>query len=324
MELQDFQVFFRSKGYGVTERIAYGVENQFPVLVQYLSNKQWRITVTGNIPQPGILQGKLAVQFAKHTATKILCRPDCAGFTLCFHGENIEELYQYALAVVFQSFSQCSIIPLVYCPFCGKDHCDALCMVQDRYAAVHENCAVQAFPPAAYTEESSPPTPAAKNYITGAIGAVLGLLIGGIPQLAAYYFLEYSLAVLYLLPPLLGFWGYKLLKGPNTHAGRILCTVLSAIAAPLIAFLCVISAIASQGFSFSMSFSLLPLLLQQSDFVFAVVLEYIYCFVFTILGIFIGWRRISSSQPAPAETFRNQLVTLRRNAPSKANDEPNL
>ena len=317
MDLQIFQDFFRSKGYGIAERIAYGVENEFPVLVQYLSNKQWRITVTGNIAQPGILQGKLAIQFAKRTASKILCRPDCASFTLVFHGENIDEMYGYSLAVVFQCFSQCNVIPLVYCPFCGKDHCDALCMVQDRYAPVHENCAVQAFPPATYTEESHMPSAPSGNYITGIIGALLGLFIGGIPQFAAYYFLEYSLAILYLLPPLLGFWGYKLLKGPDTSTGRIICTVLSAVAAPLIALLCVLSAIASQGFTFSMSFSLLPLLMRQSEFAFAFVLEYVYCIIFTILGIFIGWRRIFSSQPAPAETFHNQLITLRRNTPKE-------
>lgn len=57
MDLQIFQDFFRSKGYGIAERIAYGVENEFPVLVQYLSNKQWRITVTGNIAQPEFCRG---------------------------------------------------------------------------------------------------------------------------------------------------------------------------------------------------------------------------------------------------------------------------
>lgn len=318
MDLQTFQNFFRSKSYGITERIAYGVENEFPVLVQYLSNKQWRITVTGNLAQPTLVQAKLSVQFAKRTASKILCRPDCAAFTLCFHGENVEELYGYALAVVFQCFSQCSVVPLVYCPFCGKDHCDALCMVQDRYAAVHESCAVQAFPPTSYAEEGTPSTPSG-NYVTGIIGALLGLFIGGIPQFAAYYFLEYSLAILYILPPLLGFWGYKLLKGPNTSTGRIICTVLSIIAAPLIAFLCILSAIASQGFTLSMSFALLPLLMRQSDFVFAFILEYVYCTIFTVLGILVGWRRFSF-QKAPAETFHNQLITLRRNTSNEESD----
>ena len=88
MTLQDFEIFANQKGLSRIGQIAYGIEGEYPVLIQYLTSTQWRITLTANIPQPVPLQAQLAVQFPKRTATKILCKPDSVAFTLCFHGEN--------------------------------------------------------------------------------------------------------------------------------------------------------------------------------------------------------------------------------------------
>ncbi len=309
MTIDIFQDFARFKGYTYTARMAYGMENGYPVLLQYLSENQWRVTVTANIPQPAALQGRLGVQLNRRTASKLLCKPDSVSCTLRFHGENIGELYHYLLSVIFQQFSMLGVVPLTFCPFCGQDHCDSLCVVQDRYAPVHEACAAGVFPPATYEEPTT--VPDKKNYVTGILGAILGLLVGALPQLALNYFTGYSLMLLYLLPPVLAFFGYKLLKGPATRTGKIICTALSVVFSPLLAMGCVLAAVTSYEIPLQLAFSLLPWWMTEAEFAMAVVSDFLYGILFTVLGSLLGWRFILGPGRMPCETFRNHMATLR-------------
>lgn len=327
MTLQDFEIFANQKGLSRIGQIAYGIEGEYPVLIQYLTSTQWRITLTANIPQPVPLQAQLAVQFPKRTATKILCKPDSVAFTLCFHGENPLELYQYALSVIFQTFPAAGVFPLTFCPFCGQDGCDSLCVVQDRYAPVHEACANHTYPPAVLPDDSR--APASGNLATGIIGAILGLLVGGLPQLGLNFASGYSLAALYLLPALLAFGGYKLFRGSDAPVGRVLCTVFSLVFAPCLTMLCAIASIMSGGFSVDAAVSLLPIAFNTTEFVSAVVVELFYSLFFGIVGSLLGWKVFLSVRHTPSETFRSHLATLRRysdashqHAPSSYEEAP--
>lgn len=310
MTLQDFEAFTNQKGFSRIGCIAYGTEGDYPVLIQYLTSSQWRITFTANIAQPPTLQSRLAVQFPKRTAAKILCKPDSVAFTLCFHGENPLELYQYALSIVMNSLSASGVFPLTFCPFCGQDNCDSLCVVQDRYAPVHEACATRTYPPAVLPNESS--TPSSGNLVTGIIGAILGLLVGGLPQFALNLISGYSLAALYLLPALFAFGGYKLFRGSDSKIGRVLCVVLSLVFAPCITMLCAVASIMSTGFSLGAAFSLLPIGFTSAEFAAAVVLELFYSIFFGVVGCLLGWKVFLSARHTPVETFRGHLATLRR------------
>lgn len=308
MTLQDFEIFANQKGLSRIGRIAYGIEGEYPVLIQYLTSTQWRITLTANIPQPVALQAQLAVQLPKRTAAKILCKPDSIAFTLCFHGENLMELYQYALSMIFQNFPAAGVVPLTFCPFCGQDHCDSLCVVQDRYAPVHEACANQTYPPAVLSDDA----PASGNLVTGIIGAILGLLIGGLPQFGLNFASGYSLAVLYILPALLAFGGYKLFRGSDAPAGRVICMVLALVFAPCLTMLCAIASIMNGGFSMDAAVSLLPIAFRTAEFVGAVVIELFYSLAFGVAGSLLGWKVFLSVRHTPSETFQGHLATLRR------------
>mgnify|MGYP001851262890 CR=1 FL=1 len=311
MTLQDFEAFTNQKGFSRIGCIAYGTEGDYPVLIQYLTSSQWRITFTANIAQPVALQSRMAMLFPKRTVSKILCKPDSVAFTLCFHGENPLELYQYALSIVMSALSASGVVPLTFCPFCGQDGCDSLCVVQDRYAPVHETCASRAYPPAVLPNESA--APSSGNLITGLIGAVLGLLVGCLPQFALNLVSGYSLAALYLLPALFAFGGYKLFRGSDSSIGRTLCVVLSILFAPCVTILCAVASIMnSMGFSMNVSFALLPIGLEDVQFATAVALELFYSFLFSVVGCIVGWKVFLSVRHIPTETFRAHLATLRR------------
>lgn len=310
MTLQDFEIFVNQKGLSRIGQIAYGIEGEYPVLIQYLTSTQWRVTITANISQPVVLRSQLVVQLPNRTASKILCKPDSVAFTLCFHGENPLELYQYALSIILQTFPASGVVPLTFCPFCGQDHCDSLCVVQDRYAPVHEACANSTYPPAVLPDDSR--IPSSGNLITGIIGAILGLLVGALPQIALNAAIGYSLGALYILPALLAFGGYKLLHGSDAPAGRVLCTAFSVVFAPCLTLLCAIASIMSGGFSMDAAISLLPIAFNTGEFVGAITLEFFYSLLFSIVGSLLGWKIFLSVRHTPSETFRSHLATLRR------------
>ena len=93
------------------------------------------------------------------------------------------------------------------------------------YVPVHQSCVQnQTQATLAKAEENE----LTGNYFTGLIGALLGGVVGAIPNVLAAVFLERIFSLLYALIPIAAYYGYKLLKGKMNKAA-FGCTLLSSV-----------------------------------------------------------------------------------------------
>lgn len=65
------------------------------------------------------------------------------------------------------------------------------------------------------------------NYITGTIGAFLGMLIGSLPAILVSYFGGWIVFILYIFIPYAIFYGYRLLKGRISNVTYIITILFS-------------------------------------------------------------------------------------------------
>lgn len=309
MQFQDFQNFARSKGFACTGLMAYGYEGNYPVLLQYISDDEWGFSLTANIPYPQPLYSYLSTRCNKHTVRHIICRPDAISCVLTFHHESPEQLYQYLINTLSQHFINSGIVPLTFCPFCGQDHCDAVCIVQNRYAPVHEACELQVYPPAS-SENVDIPT--VGNMGLGILGALLGMLVGILPIFLCNLALGFSFMPLYLVIPMGSTLGFKLFQGPNSRKGKNIVAVFSVLGMIAAILLILIAACLREGFPASALPSLLAFSFSNNELFIILFSEFIYGLLFDIIGIILSRRFIFHSNRFPSETFHQHLDTLQR------------
>ena len=308
MQFQDFQNFAHIKGFSCTGQMAYGREGEYPVLLQYLSDDEWALTLTANILYPQALYSYLNTRCNKHTVRKLICRPDAVSCVLGFHRESPDELYQYFINTIAQYCTEAGIVPMTFCPFCGKDHCDALCIVQNRYAPVHEACAVHNYPPT--VSSSTAETPSEGNIGMGILGALLGMLVGILPLFLCNLAFEFSFMPLYLLIPIVSALGFKFFRGPNSRSGKNIVTVFSVLGLFLAITMILIASCLREGLPINWLPTLLRFSLSNSELFTMLFIEIIYGLFLDILGIVLARRFVFRSNRLPSETFHHHLDTL--------------
>lgn len=111
------------------------------------------------------------------------------------------------------------------CPICKQGHCNGLAFLRGGYVPTHLACVegqTQATLDKAERETVS------GNYVTGLIGALLGGVVGTIPNVLAAVWAERVVALLYALIPICAYYGYKLLRG-KMNRGAFVCTLVASV-----------------------------------------------------------------------------------------------
>lgn len=112
------------------------------------------------------------------------------------------------------------------CAVCNKIGYDGYALVAGKFTSVHKTCAEE--------RSQKDAVKAAKNrsggnYALGLLGAVLGAIIGYLPNLLLMYFAEYELGILYMLIPLASYFGYKLCRGKLGGVARLIVILSSLV-----------------------------------------------------------------------------------------------
>jgi len=149
-----------------------------------------------------------------------------------------EEIFRSTAAVIttavdcFKNAAK-PLVPVEKCFVCNKPGCDSAALSGDGvgalYQPAHAACVMEKSTKAAYKANKNEQS---GNYLLGLIGALVGGLVGMIPNILLIVFLKVEVAYGYLLIPLAAFFGYKLLGGRMGNVTRI-----SVILSSLIAFI---------------------------------------------------------------------------------------
>lgn len=164
------------------------------------------------------------------------------------------------------------------CPLCGAPGCDSYAYMNKAYHPTHAVC-VQSM--AAVTHAKAAENQQNGSYLTGFIGAVLGALVGLIPNLITYFYLDYAFALLYALIPLASYYGYKLLRGKMTGVATAIIAVVTILAAPFVDIFGLSLYLLAEGYVFTTA-ELISLLFEPE-----VLGSMVISFIFALIGLFI-------------------------------------
>lgn len=123
-----------------------------------------------------------------------------------------------------------------------------------------------------------------KNYIKGIIGGLIGGLIASLPWIICYVYLEMLWSLLALPIAWGALKGYQLLKGKEDKKLPIIITVISIVVITLVTLVIIpLLLLAQEGLT--PDFETLKLLYEFEQFKSAIIKDYIFSLLFTILGI---------------------------------------
>lgn len=232
MTLQELASLGQSQGFRVVGNQMLGVYKGYPFSLTMQSKSTYDIismsfTVDGRIP------GKLLKAIRKKLPKGASLASPAAGQlnVTCPDKEDMGtyRLTMTALDTVTGSLASAEV-PLTLpakCPYCNNEMCDSVAIVNGRYVPVHRHC---------LTEQTRAETSKARineesgNYLTGFIGALLGAIVGCIPNIILIFAVQREYGILYMLIPLASYFGYTLFKGRIGGVARVMVIVCSILA----------------------------------------------------------------------------------------------
>lgn len=305
----------------VNNNICVGTWKNYAVTLQQYSGKSYFVYVAIRI-ETASKELRKALQAAvrangnrKAGVSRVV--PNFVHGTLSFgKAENAVNDFSVYLEALTEALRANGVMPANTCALTGAANPDSLCLIprSDCYgyqpvcaAAIRESDQeVQAR--AADNEDRG-------SYLTGLIGAVLGMLVGIGVNLLSMVFLERIFSLLFALVPVAAMFGYKLFRGKTNKAAMVIVIVLSVIAVPLMEFLTGAIGVAN---SYNMPFT--DAMKAVGEIFFAPEMlketgpEMLKMLLFMALGVLIGWSYLRSQlNSTQLRSSKLQLESMRPN-----------
>lgn len=123
-----------------------------------------------------------------------------------------------------------------------------------------------------------------KNYVLGIIGALIGGLIASLPWIICYVYLEMLWSLLALPIAWGALKGYRLLKGKENKKLPIIISLISVAVITIVTLVIIPLLLISQE-GLPANLEMLQLLYEYEPFKSAIIQDYIFSLLFTVLGI---------------------------------------
>ena len=211
------------KGNGYT-----GIVKGFPVLVTDAKKAVTCAIQTDIRPKNSVM--KKLKELRKSTKSAILWNDHVMRLTV-----NKQETAEGSPAQVLDRFleiiSREGVAPLDRCPICNKSGCDAAAPMGGVMALAHMDCLKQR---AEKTKARLEDGEFSGSYLTGIIGALLGAIVGTLPNLLLIVFLQRVFALAMCLIPICAYYGYKLFGGKRNKFAIVISIVMAVAGVMLI------------------------------------------------------------------------------------------
>ena len=236
---------------------------------------------------------------------------------------------------LYERFTQCmdaftgalrenGIPPADTCAISGAPNPDSLCPIYHGYSGSYQPvCASAVRSRNLETQERLETNENSGSYLLGILGAVLGMLVGLIPNVLTILFTETIYAMLFALVPLAAMFGYKLFRGKMNTVSVVVVIVVSLLGVVLIPYIEFVYYIL-QSYSLSLGdamYAALQLMLDP-EVLSDLTGELLQLLLFMALGLFVAWRFLRGNVNSNvAAASRAQLDSLRPNPAFAARPE---
>lgn len=260
MTLEEFSAWAGTRGWKCIGSNAYGVHRGYPFSLYFKPGRVTVLTATFRLKRslPGKLVRPLIKSLPKGCS---LLQPQQGVVNLLCSGADdvLDGNLRQAMDAVTTALSEHNYNPPDTCPYCKKGGCDALAaqggarakpegatsnvvmgavvggmvgaaLAQSLsapatgYVPVHRACVQDR---AAEGVTGAEKQRIAGSYGKGILGALLGGLVGALPSILLQAFAGYYVPLLFLLVPMLAWFGYKKLGGKMTMVGFLVVAVVT-------------------------------------------------------------------------------------------------
>lgn len=151
--------------------------------------------------------------------------------------DDIAGRFAERMDVITAALRDNGVAPADTCAVSGSSHPDSLCLIASGGAVSYQPvCAAAVRNQNDQTREQVEDNEVSGNYALGIIGALLGMLVGLVPNLLTIIFVERIYGILFALVPVAAMFGYKLFKGRMSRASVVIVIVLSLLGVVLIPY----------------------------------------------------------------------------------------
>lgn len=220
-------------------------------------------------------------------------------------GDLPRYLDAYAAALRENNF-----LPSETCAVCGGQRPDSLCFIGS-YQPVHKGC-VRSL--AEKTRQEAENNELNGSYLTGAIGALLGMLVGLIPNIAIGVISDRIYALLFALVPLAAMWCYRKFNGKMSKGSIGIIVAVSLLGVVVMLFF-ELAIVFVQEYHLAIGEALHYALeaFRDGETLGLILGGSIMYFVFMALGILFAWRYLNQTNGGNVANMDAALSTLRDN-----------
>lgn len=309
MKQQEFIDFFKQRGYAVTEKMTYGIEEDYPISVQYISKSAGALQVRISAQIDNWKEYKKEFKRDLEKKYSIAYSDGLLSFLVSLKGGEFSANYNEAVSKITGYLKQKGIKTPDTCPLCKQKNCNILVAHTEGYRPAHKNCLDNVSEAVFQKAEKNDLN---GNYFLGFIGALLGAIAGTIPSVLSIIWTDTIYSLLFALIPLCIYTGYKWFRGKMNQSVIILSIVLSVLSVYIIEIVVLAYALMA-GYSLTVS-QVGPLLmeaLKSTEVWIEMTQDSITSFLFIALGIWIAWEKITKTSHTEVESMQNILSTAR-------------
>ena len=222
------------------------------------------------------------------------------------------------IRTVLAALASLGLEPTRECPICGQNGCDCAIFLKNEFRLAHMSCLETLDSDAAQTKESGEHG----SLLLGILGALLGMIVGTLPNTFTILSMEMEYSILFALIPICAYFGYKLLHGKMKRPIPLIVSVIMSVLGVFILMFEVTTIAVMKELEIETKefFTVLGILIKEPEMWSAIFTDSFQEFLFTALGLLVAWRIIAST---PAETAQNVAATAKMSVYLlKAPDEP--
>ena len=299
----------------ISAGVAAGTEQGYPMSVIWVNKKTFNMLI--RVSQ----EDWKAHSKDLKAALKGLAKPSWNGNALLItvNCKPMDDVFAQGVQAVVRVLKEQRMEVRDVCAVCGQAHCDIAVNRGTGYAPAHRSCVEGQINS---TREKAEKNAKSGSYITGFLGAVVGMVVGLIPSALTIILMERVYALLFPLIPLAAYQGYKLARGKMNKMALVVSIVLSIAGVYVLEFgLLGYYLIRDLGLTFREMLTVMPAALGDGAMWAEITTGAITEFIFVALGIFFAWSQISRTSKTEIASAEGVLTTA---IPYGAGQEPEV